>query len=226
MKLLIFRSKVYNRSTNLKNVIYSVSPEDLTIDERIEYARPLIFNFNYETPSNVDTEQFKQELETMFIDRYIILYFGVPTFEQFQLKLKSLFQSKMKTYSKKFEALADVQIESFTLDSTGETTAHSTASSDTANKSSATNSSVNSKFPQSIINARKDLGAVKHANDGNLTENINTADSVNSSKSDNKTTYKNYKGNSFESVIKFKEAFDKVYDEFLDEFLPLFDFMM
>ena len=79
----------------------------ITLKEVLDYGYNL-FDFTYDVRGNIIT---KQELQDMFIDRYLISEINYPTITEFKHWLKQKWRNEMLVFNRKLEAYSnEIQI--------------------------------------------------------------------------------------------------------------------
>ena len=217
----ILRSKYPYQSTTIYNVTASLTEnfETLNIFEKIQKARPLLFPFDYPTPDNINSAEFKEYFETMFISKYIDYYFKFETFERFELALYSKMLEIMPVYNIMISNVL-YNNKDYLLLNTSETITDNTTKND--NKSVNESKNISSKLPANLNKAGSNIGNVQYANDGNISGQENTLDGT--TKFDGKVT--TISGNRLDGLIKFDENFKNIFSKLMLEFKPLFSMII
>lgn len=209
----ILRSKYPYQSTNIYNITASrtIGFSALNPFEKMERARRMIFVFDYPTPENVDSEDFKAFFEKMFIGKFLDDYFKYETFERWQLAFYSKMLEVMPIYNAKLSNFFyDNKEQLFTVITESET------ETENQNNSTTKNENIAASFPSNMKTAGRNIGAVQYANAGTVVNDEN--DSTGKSKSHN--TSKTI--NNFENILKFDSHFKGIFTDLLNEFNPLF----
>ena len=192
-----FRSNYPYKSSTIYNVLASVTSDfsRLTIYEKVQKARPIIFDFDYTTPENVDTDDFKYYFETMFISRYFQYYFKTETFEAWKLLFYSKMLEVMPVYAVKLSFFFSDEIENILLNTT-----------ETVTKGTNKNKSISAALPADIIRA------------GYAIENVGRADSGNlqNGETETVTTVKN--GALINALSTYSTEFNDIFGKLLNEF--------
>ena len=197
MNDFIFRSNYPYKSSTIYNVLASVTSdfEKLTIYEKVQKARPLVFDFDYTTPENVDADDFKYYFETMFISRYFQYYFKTETYEAWKLLFYSKMLEVMPVYSLKLSFFFTDKIENILLNTT-----------ETITESSAKSKAISAALPADIVNA------------GYAIEKVNYADSGNISNGENKAVTTVKSGALINALSAFSAEFNNIFGQLLTEF--------
>lgn len=192
-----FRSNYPYKSSTIYNVLASVTSDfsRLTIYEKVQKARPIIFDFDYTTPENVDADDFKYYFETMFISRYFQYYFKSETFEAWKLLFYSKMLEVMPVYATKLSFFFTDKIENILLNTT-----------ETVTKGTNKNKSISAALPADIIRA------------GYAIENVGRADSGNlqNGETETVTTVKN--GALINALSTYSTEFNDIFGKLLNEF--------
>lgn len=192
-----FRSNYPYKSSTIYNVLASVTSDfsRLTIYEKVQKARPIIFDFDYTTPENVDADDFKYYFETMFISRYFQYYFKTETFEAWKLLFYSKMLEVMPVYATKLSFFFTDKIEDILLNTT-----------ETVTKGTNKNKSISAALPADIIRA------------GYAIENVGRADSGNlqNGETETVTTVKN--GALINALSAYSAEFNDIFGKLLNEF--------
>lgn len=192
-----FRSNYPYKSSTIYNVLASVTSdfEKLTIYEKVQKARPLVFDFDYTTPENVNSDDFKYYFETMFISRYFPYYFKTETFEAWKLLFYSKMLEVMPVYATKLSFFFTDKIENILLNTT-----------ETVTKGTNKNKSISAALPADIIRA------------GYAIENVGRADSGNlqNGETETVTTVKN--GALINALSAYSTEFNDIFGKLLNEF--------
>ena len=249
----ILRSKYPYSSTTIYNVTASLTPNfrDLTIMQRIEAARPLVFSFEYPTPNNIQPEVFKEYFERLFITRFIDDYFKAETFEKWQVKLYSKMLEVLPVYNEilsgffykdKDKLLLNTSKTTTTGNSTGKTESENESESESESESKSKgnttvkNKDIKANFPGSLRTAGTNVDNVHYANNGDVfngdTNNTNsgTNSGTNTTTGSNKTETENEyetiteskSGNILDGIIKFNNEYKNIFTKLINEFNPLF----
>ena len=201
MNDFVFRSNYPYKSSTIYNVMASVTSdfENLTIYEKVQKARPLIFDFDYTTPENVEAEDFKYYFETMFISRYFQYYFKTETFEAWKLLFYSKMLEVMPVYTVKLSFFFTDNIEDVLLNMT-----------ETVTNGKNRNKSISAALPADIIRA------------GYAIENVDRADSGNlqNGETETVTTVKN--GALINALSAYSAEFNNIFGKLLSEFETTF----
>lgn len=88
-------------TTDLKTMIESQTGNDISVQERIEQGRNIIFNFEYD----LFDEEYKPIFEKNFIMRYYRREIGVETTGLFKLNLQSRLSLLLPKYNKLYESV-------------------------------------------------------------------------------------------------------------------------
>jgi len=241
----IIRSARPYHSSTIYHVTASLYSDfsEMNIFEKVQKARPIVFPFDYPTPKNIDTNDFKDYFETLFISRYIDDYFKFETFERFEIALYSKMLEVLPPYCQMLSNFFSENEKDFFLNieesetesnskSNSDNSGSGTEKSDSTVKADGTNQSISSQFPQNIKNAGKKIDNVNYANDGSLTESENnsktdvnrktTNQNSSNNNSESNTKFKRKSGNMFEMMMKYDEHFNKIFTKLMNEFNPLF----
>lgn len=213
MNTAITRNKNPYKSTNIYRVTASLNSDFFTLNpfEKIERARKIIFTFDYPTPENVETEEFKQYFETMFISRFWERFFGSETFEAWTIRFYSKMLEVMPVYSELLTVFFDENKDKLFLNYSKSKT---TTKNDSTNKS--TDKNINSAFPSSMMKAGSNVGDVNYANNGAL-NNGESEQNFNGIVESEIVS-----GVVLDGVIKFNKEFKTIFSDLLNEFSTLF----
>lgn len=207
-----------------------------SVDEMIEVARPYIFNFDYDTPKNVEKSVFKKWFETTFISKFMLWEIGFDTFEQFQLQLFSKCNRIMPMYCIILDRIYFAQnlsnddfynIKKGTSQiSYSDKIISSDKSNDITNEKG---SNIHSTLPINMIksNAIEDVDYADDSSKQNKDTNRKLTTDTNSSKIFNENkTYDIKSGSIIDTMSKFTETFNnemlKSTNKLFDEFNYLF----
>lgn len=220
-------------TTSLWEVMKSINNyKPMPIEDMIKKARPVIFDFDYETPNSIEDDVFKQWFETTFLTRFALWNIGYQTYEQFHLKLWSKCASILPTYVVKIDAMYRLKALKDRDYLTGKYgTEISEGTSNSKDKSSSTTGTdsryQHSTLPVNMINAN-DMESTRYADDANKSKNTSNSESTSNSDSNNKNTitYDIFTGNKVQSIAEFIKFFDdellNVYEDLFNEFNMLF----
>lgn len=238
---LIHRNKNPYKSTNIYRVTASLYSDFPTLSpfEKVERARKIIFNFDYPTPDNVNSDEFKRYFETMFITRFWERFFAAETFEAYHMRLYSKMLEIMPIYSELLGAFfmddKDKLFLNYTKsethsDSDSKTNGSESNSSTGTNTNKGTTKDIASVFPANMMTAGTHLDSVNYANNGNLNDVDNTQTSKDSaSGSHNNETKQNansytetVSGVLLDGLLKFNNEFKTVFSNMINEFNSLY----
>lgn len=233
----ILRSKYPYSSTTIYNVTASLTPNfrDLTIMQRIEAARPLVFSFEYPTPDNIEPAIFKEYFERLFITHFIDDYFKAETFEKWQVKLYSKILEVLPVYNEilsgffyndKDKLLLNTSKTTTTGNSKGKT--ESENESESEGNTTVKNKDMKANFPGSLRTAGTSADSVHYANNGDVfngdTDNTNVITGSNKTETENEheTITESTSGNILDGIIKFNNEYKSIFTKLINEFNPLF----
>lgn len=238
---LIHRNKNPYKSSNIYRVTASLTPDfpTLTPFEKVEKARKIVFTFDYPTPDNIDSDEFKKYFETMFITRYWERFFSAETFEAFTMRFYSKMLEIMPIYAELLSVFFMENKEKLYLNYTKSTS--KTDSQNTGNENgketkkgtttgSSSSNDLGTAFPANMMSAGDHLDSVNYANNGTMNESSNSQTVNDNSTRENSRTEKGtvntesetVSGVLLDGILKFNTEFKTVFTNMLNEFNPLF----
>jgi hypothetical protein len=192
------------------------------IPELIEKFRPVLFDYDYQTPTRMDKEDFKKWFETAFISKYMTNEIGFDTFEEFHIKLFGYMQSKMSYYSTALDNLLAVTPDkAFVSGKWGTTNIHSEDEYTNKSKSNNNTDSMGSTLPINMIGSNA-ISNVKYADSANKNESTGNTESNNKGTRQHDESYDVIYTYHIEKLIGYNKEYKKWYDSLFDEFEILF----
>lgn len=184
------------------------------IPELIEKNRGYFFDYNYDTPSKINSEEFKKWFETTFITKYLMYEIGFDTMEMFKLQLFSYVSAKMPYYAKAFDNLVSITpAKAFTSGKWGTTNIHS---DDTYDNTSSTDN-MGSTLPINMIGSNA-IEDVQYADSSSKNKNV----SKNHGTRQHDEQYDIIYTYHIEKLISYNKEWKKWYDDLFNEFNMLF----
>lgn len=232
-------------STSLEVIVNNLceNREASTFD-RIESARPKIFNFSYPTTKLMPVNEFKKQFETGFLTHFLFHELGFETVERFKVLLYSRCLEVMPTYVVKLDALYSFNTENLyknintqrdLSDKTDtDTQTDSNSQSNASAKSRLKGKNIGADLPENLIQFDK-IPKEGYASNANLSEsngtnksesdtNTNTKGKINQ----DKTVKETYKGNTeniakiFTDANEIKNTWTELFNEFNDLFMSIY----
>ena len=227
-------------TTSIETIINSQSNHEPNIYDRINSGRKFLFDFNYPVPS----QEFKDSFEIQFCEKYWQECIGYETVPLFKMKLKQRLEMLGNEIIFKYSALQKIIDCDPTIVHSGtsreNTENNSKSSSDSsANSQSKSNSRNNndsknmvSDLPADMISA-SDIGGVKYASQGQMSENsgttvgetVGTTKGTTSSNTNNngiiERRFEEY-GSRLEGYSEYLKSYVNIMSEFLNSFDDMF----
>ena len=180
-------------TSQIRWLVETLTPDSpgLSIDQRIDKAAPLIFNFNFP----IFEESYRPILEHKILLHYYMREIGQETVALWKLSLNERLNLIMPYYNtlytalqEKYKIMGDVDLEELYLgnrDETGKFTGNTNANA--SDKGNTTGQTMASDFPQAAVVGSKDYysGSTESKADSNNTTNSETkTDNTNTITSD------------------------------------------
>lgn len=215
--------------------------DELSLNERIEKLRGVLFDFDYYLPLNqYYTEDFKKYFETCFINKYFFNEIGSETITRFKQRLQSKILEITPQYSLMFEALNKIDFDTL-LDTreikgnrNNEINENSSNNKEAENKHQGKtgNKTASSNLPENMLNSGTigDFTNVGYANNATITRGDDESLNTNFA---NETVTKTIKENNeyketerstsqFDLLKLMNNDFNTFFEKFLNEFKILF----
>lgn len=169
-------------TTQVRWIVESLTPDsaDLTIDQRIAKAAPLIFNFNFP----IFEESYRNILEHKILLHYYMREIGQETVALWKLTLNERLNLIMPYYNtlytalqNKYKIMSDVDLEELYLGSRDETGNFAgTTNANASDNGSTSGQTMSSDFPQAAVVGSKDYysGSTESTADSNNTTTSET----------------------------------------------------
>lgn len=234
---MLMTTKLYNILLNLAFSKSNYDDINKFIDEIpayeiLKYGGLYLFDFDFPTPENFTSEEFRLYFCSMFSARFFDECINFETENAFKLRLISLTQSIMPYYSRKIAILKNTTLENLStghifesernIDSNNENTSNSNSKSETNGE----NKGFNSDFPNELLRYTDIFESPVYMKDGNFGEssansNIESSNITNS-KNETKETYKSKESKNIFEMTKNFDDFGLVWKELLSEYEKLF----
>lgn len=169
-------------TTQIRWIVESLTPDstDLTIDQRIDKAAPLIFNFNFP----IFEESYRPILEHKILLHYYMREIGQETVALWKLSLNERLNLIMPYYNtlytalqNKYKIMSDVDLEELYLGNRDETGNFAgTTNANASDNGSTSGQTMSSDFPQAAVVGSKDYysGSTESTADSNNTTTSET----------------------------------------------------
>lgn len=169
-------------TTQVRWIVESLTPDstDLTIDQRIDKAAPLIFNFNFP----IFDESYRPILEHKILLHYYMREIGQETVALWKLSLNERLNLIMPYYNtlytalqNKYKIMSDVDLEELYLGNRDETGNFAgTTNANASDNGSTSGQTMSSDFPQAAVVGSKDYysGSTESTADSNNTTTSET----------------------------------------------------
>lgn len=169
-------------TTQIRWIVESLTPDsaDLTIDQRIDKAAPLIFNFNFP----IFEESYRAILEHKILLHYYMREIGQETVALWKLTLNERLNLIMPYYNtlytalqNKYKIMSDVDLEELYLGNRDETGNFAgTTNANASDNGSSSGQTMSSDFPQAAVVGSKDYysGSTESTADSNNTTTSET----------------------------------------------------
>lgn len=169
-------------TTQVRWIVESLTPDstDLTIDQRIDKAAPLIFNFNFP----IFEESYRAILEHKILLHYYMREIGQETVALWKLTLNERLNLIMPYYNtlytalqNKYKIMSDVDLEELYLGNRDETGNFAgTTNANASDNGSSSGQTMSSDFPQAAVVGSKDYysGSTESTADSNNTTTSET----------------------------------------------------
>lgn len=169
-------------TTQVRWLVESLTPDssDLTIDQRIDKAAPLIFNFNFP----IFEESYRAILEHKILLHYYMREIGQETVALWKLSLNERLNLIMPYYNtlytalqNKYKIMSDVDLEELYLGNRDETGNFAgTTNANASDNGSTSGQTMSSDFPQAAVVGSKDYysGSTESTADSNNTTTSET----------------------------------------------------
>lgn len=169
-------------TTQVRWIVESLTPDstDLTIDQRIDKAAPLIFNFNFP----IFTESYRPILEHKILLHYYMREIGQEAVALWKLSLNERLNLIMPYYNtlyttlqNKYKIMSDVDLEELYLGNRDETGNFAgTTNANASDNGSTSGQTMSSDFPQAAVVGSKDYysGSTESTADSNNTTTSET----------------------------------------------------
>ena len=206
------------------------------LDERIESARPRLFNFDYPFINNQPyTKEFKKYFETAFINKYLFDELGSETVARFFQRVHSKLLEVAPRYYTIFSILSRVDFDKLT-DLANSYTTHKTGNRGHENnrnnkrESETGSKGTNSILPENMLSAGTigNFNNVGYANNASITR-ANTEDTTTENIKGNENLVEDfeYKGHNismsqFDVLRNINPEFNNYFENLLNEFKSLF----
>ena len=169
-------------TTQIRWIVESLTPDsaNLTIDQRIDKAAPLIFNFNFP----IFEESYRPILEHKILLHYYMREIGQETVALWKLSLNERLNLIMPYYNtlytalqNKYKIMSDVDLEELYLGNRDETGNFAgTTNANASDNGSTSGQTMSSDFPQAAVVGSKDYysGSTESTADSNNTTTSET----------------------------------------------------
>lgn len=187
------------------------------VPELIEKYRSVLFDFDYPTPKEMNSEDFKRWFETQFFARFMMWEIGFNTLEEFKMQVWHYCSVYLPIYCKKLDDFLRItdkellnQWNSVTV-TDGEDTRYTTRDNNDLN--------VESTLPANLINAGT-IKDTRYADRANRNEGKRVDDSKGTE--DRVVTETRTNGSLIDRLILYYDLFDEFYEELFAKFNKLF----
>ena len=187
------------------------------IPEMIEKYRKIVFDFDYPTPSAINSEEFKRWFETQFFARFMTWEIGFNTLEEFKMQLWHYCSTYLPTYNVLIDKLYNMtdkellnQWNSVTV-TDGEDTRYTARTNNDMN--------IHSTLPANMI-AAGTIADTRYADDANRNEGKRVDDSKGTE--DRTVTETRNNGTIIDKLVTYYDVYEDFYVNLFKNFNKLF----